>query len=212
MPTEHIVEQGDCLASIAEQYGLDSDTIWNDAANATLKEKRGVAHVLLPGDVVVVPDLRVKSVPCAAGAKYRFRRKDVPARFRLRLLDADENPRAGVPYSFRVAGKKHDGVTDEGGWIIEWIPPKERHAELAIGDPVEEEFDVQLGELDPPDTRTGAVARLASLGYLLADSESDVDDAVYLLALGALQYEYLDEVTLALDDPTVALLRELYGS
>ena len=56
MATEHIVEQGDCFSSIAKEYGFLEETLWNHPANAALKEKRTNPNVLLPGDIITIPD------------------------------------------------------------------------------------------------------------------------------------------------------------
>ena len=55
---QHKVAQGDCIESIAAKHGLEPDTIWEHANNASLREKRnGNSFALFPGDVLFVPDL-----------------------------------------------------------------------------------------------------------------------------------------------------------
>ena len=60
MMPEHMVVAGDCILSIAEENGFQWKTIWNHAANSKLKADRGDPNVLFPGDVVFVPDKRLK--------------------------------------------------------------------------------------------------------------------------------------------------------
>lgn len=209
MPKQHVIQQGECLSSVAELYGLFIPTIWNDPANRELRTLRGNPHVLLPGDVVVIPNKRNKGILCATGKRHVFRRKGVPEKFRLQLLDEDEQPRAGVPYVFEVRGKQHRGTTNSAGWIDEWIPNSEKHATLLVGDELEEEYDIRLGALDPVGVESGARARLHSLGYL---GTEDADHVLYQAALGAFQGDYGVPVTLELDAATTARLREVYGS
>ena len=75
MPTEHVIQQGETIASLALQYGFFPDTIWNDSANAELKRSRQDPHVLLPGDLVTVLDKRLKEVAKPDKARHRFRRR-----------------------------------------------------------------------------------------------------------------------------------------
>lgn len=86
---EHAVEAGDCLHSIAYQYGFFWETLWNHPDNAELKRERRDPGVLLPGDRITVPPLTARLEPCQTEAKHVFRRRGVPARLRIRIL-ADE--------------------------------------------------------------------------------------------------------------------------
>ena len=77
---QHIVRDGECAESIAEQYGFLPEKIWEHKANADLREKRN-SSVLKPGDVITIPDRDAKSVKVATNAKHTFRRKGVPSKF-----------------------------------------------------------------------------------------------------------------------------------
>jgi hypothetical protein len=83
---QHTVQEGDCISSIADQYGLFWQTIWNHSSNAALKQQRGDPNILKPGDTVFVPDRREKFEACATDQRHRFILKGVPAKLRLRLL------------------------------------------------------------------------------------------------------------------------------
>jgi N-acetylmuramoyl-L-alanine amidase len=63
MPS-HTVKQGDCISSIAHETGFFWETLWNHPDNAKLKQLRKNPNALLPGDVVSIPDQRVKQESC----------------------------------------------------------------------------------------------------------------------------------------------------
>ncbi len=83
---DHSVEQGECLTSIAHQYGFFWQTLWNHPRNAELKQQRKSPNTLLPGDTVHIPDKRLKEEARETGSLHRFRVKGIPARLRLKLM------------------------------------------------------------------------------------------------------------------------------
>ena len=60
MPVVHKVKQGECISSIAEDYGFSWERIWNDLNNEELKQKRKDPNILYPGDEVVIADKEVR--------------------------------------------------------------------------------------------------------------------------------------------------------
>jgi N-acetylmuramoyl-L-alanine amidase len=94
MGTSYVVQQGDCIASLAYERGLLLDTIWNHPRNRALKTKRKDPYILKPGDVVYIPDIDPKKLDCATRKRHRFKLKGVPAKFKLRLVEeaAKESP------------------------------------------------------------------------------------------------------------------------
>ena len=78
MAIDHVVKQGEGIESIAFANGWFPDALWNHPSNEELAKKRATGHVLLPGDVVHVPDLRPKSIEVPTGGRHRFQRKGVP--------------------------------------------------------------------------------------------------------------------------------------
>src|SRR3982750_635578 len=75
----YLVQQGDCLESIAFAHGLDWQTMWLAPENAVLRDARN-ANILLSGDRLFVPAIRPKSVDCATDKVHSFVRKGVPSR------------------------------------------------------------------------------------------------------------------------------------
>jgi N-acetylmuramoyl-L-alanine amidase len=58
----HVVEPGECLATIAEQYGLLKwQTIYDAPQNADFRKKRPNRTSFYPGDVIVIPDKKDRS-------------------------------------------------------------------------------------------------------------------------------------------------------
>jgi hypothetical protein len=165
MSIQHTVVPGDCFSSIAAKYGFFPNTLWNDPGNAALKERRKDPNVLQPGDVVEIPDKRAKTVTVKTGSFRRFRRKGVPARFRMLLVEQGE-PKAGVPFWLYIDGVPIDGETDADGLIEVPLPPDARQGKLVIGEPgAALEFELHFGHLDPVDSIDGVQARLNNLGF-----------------------------------------------
>jgi len=164
MATKHTVKQGECISSIAAKYGLFPETIWEDPANAELKERREDPNVLAPGDVVVIPDKRIKEERVGTDKRHRFRKKGVPELLRLRLLDEDGEPLANEPYLLSVEGTVRRGTTDGDGVVTEHISPDARSGRLVLLN-TEEEYRLALGHLDPLDSATGVQDRLNNLGF-----------------------------------------------
>ena len=161
----HNVQQGECISSIAEQYGFFPETVWSDAANAELRSKRGHANALAPGDQLTIPEKRVKKVSVKTNAVHKFVRRGVPAMLRLNLEDQGK-PLAGQPFELIVDGQSTTGTTSQSGEIQVPIPPSAKTGTLKVGSgDAQKTYNLKLGELDPQDTMTGAQARLRNLGY-----------------------------------------------
>jgi N-acetylmuramoyl-L-alanine amidase len=237
---EHTVRQGECIASIAKQYGLLPDTIWNHSENAELRERRQDSKVLLEGDVVFIPEPRHRTEPCATDQRHQFRRKGVPAKLRVRIArrrgaargqssaqatadsgssdtqasgSVEHEPRANVPYVLDIDGRLIDGETDADGRIEASIPPDARRGRLILepGTLDETIIPLELGHLNPLDTLSGVRHRLTNLGYDCGDAE-DAEDPDFQAALRAFQEDHGLTVTGEIDQQTRARLRELHGS
>ncbi|MEO8379869.1 MAG: peptidoglycan-binding domain-containing protein [Acidobacteriota bacterium] len=207
MPRKHVVEQGECIDSIAFAYGHFPETLWTDAANAALKELRPDPNVLLPGDEVTIPDKRLKTVMRATGATHRFRRKGVPEKLRLQFLREGE-ARANEAYVLEIDGVKQSGTTDAEGRLEQWIPPNARRGKVVFHDT--DAYELLLGELDPIDTISGVQARLRSLGFY--EGPIDGEETVQMEeAIQEFQAASQLDPFGAIDEATRAALRTAYG-
>ncbi|MBM4338037.1 MAG: LysM peptidoglycan-binding domain-containing protein [Deltaproteobacteria bacterium] len=167
---KYTVKQGDCISSIAFQHGFSPDTIWNDSKNNKLRQDRKDPNVLFPGDEVYICDKEDKEESCETEKRHRFKRKGVPERLRLQFMDEEGKGRANEACILDIDGKLSDSKTDKDGKIEIWIPPNAKKGKITFRDSGEE-YELQLGELDPVTEITGVQARLGNLGFY----EGEVD-------------------------------------
>ncbi|HEX7939344.1 MAG TPA: peptidoglycan-binding protein, partial [Gemmatimonadaceae bacterium] len=91
----------------------------------------------------------------------------------IRLLDASEQPRAGVSYTLRVGDQEAQGVTDAQGRIDQSVPRG-----VATGVLTFDGHDVQLtiGGLEDATQVKGMQQRLNNLGYDAGDADGELND------------------------------------
>ncbi len=179
MAKKHEVRQGESLLQLAYEGGFDSwKRVWDDPANAELRERRKDPQVLLPGDEVMLPPKTVEPrESCPVDKVHRFRLTRPRAWLNLRMLDDEGEPLAGADFELTVDGEVHTGSTDDAGTISVEIRPNAHHAWLKLR--LEEadfsfEAPVALGHLDPADSWSGALGRLANLGLGSFDHVDDI--------------------------------------
>jgi hypothetical protein len=202
------VKEGEGISSIAFRYGLFPDSVWNDPHNRGLKESRKDSNVLFPGDVVYVRDRQLKEVEGHTEERHRFRRKGVPEVLRLRFLDEEGGPRAGVAYVLDLDGTLLDGTTDADGVLERQVPPNARGGTLTLGSGTQQELlELRLGHLDPISEITGVQGRLDNLGYACGD-EFGEPGAETRRALRRFQADHGLPVTGEADDATRQALEQ----
>jgi hypothetical protein len=163
---DHIVQRGECMASIADASGHFWEKLWGLAENADLKAARKDPNALLPGDRVHVPPIEEKEESRPTTERHTFRRKGVPSKIRIRCMHRDE-PLAGKDYRLDIDGELFSGKTDDQGWVEHAIIPGARYGKLIVTDGQREhEYILDVGAMDPINTTTGIKARLANLGFL----------------------------------------------
>lgn len=209
---EHSIAEGDCIVSLAEAHGLLWETIWNHPNNAELKAKREDPNILLPGDVLFIPEKRLKEQPKGTDQTHKFVRLGTPAKVRLRLLDFERKPRKNVQYSADVDGTRTEGTSDADGMIEFYAKPSAREVHLILTENGRrEEHRLQLGQMDPADSLSGVQRRLHNLGYNCGGEDGTLGEATQA-ALRAFQKERQLPITGQPDEATQSALRELHGS
>ena len=163
--TNHFVKPGDCLLSIAKQYGVPWRSIWEHPENDALRSLRKDASVLYPGDVLKIPLRELRTEDRPTNERHRFLMKGEPAKVRIRIL-VDDKPRANEPFKLVVGESEMTGKTDGSGLLEANIPPEASDGDLLIGSGSKKlRFPVKFGLLDPVATDSGVKQRLGMLGF-----------------------------------------------
>ncbi len=193
---DRVVEQGECVSSIAADAHLPWKRIWNDPANSDLKAERTTADFSKPTD-----------------ASHTFTTVIDPVKLRLRLIAGDV-AFSDQPFTLTIAGADAiTGTTDSNGLIDVKIPPDAMTGTLQVGTTPHDDFIVlQFGSLNPVEVLTGVQQRLMNLGI---DCGPAGDDGIYghrtQHALLAFQNKMTLEPTGKPDDDTRDALKREHG-
>jgi len=210
MPTTYRIKPGDSIVNVAFQHGFFAETIWDDPANAALRDKRADMNILLPGDLLVIPDKRPRTEDAATGRRHPFRIKGIPAIFRIQVFEAEE-PRAQESYTLTVRGPGFEqvieGVTSDDGVLQASIPQDAVDGELVIG-PDAQRLILQFGHLDPSNELSGVQDRLHNLGFSIGDAAGELGPSTRE-ALRSFQERFGLEVSGEADDATRQKLEAL---
>jgi len=172
MATEHTVQQGENLVSIAKKYKIASwREIYQHPDNTAFRQLRPNPNILMPGDKIQIPEAKSKTVYVRTGANHQFVVKRNVQQLKFQLKDRDGHPKAGVKAVFNLNGKQQTVISKADGSLAVDIDqtdlseiPLELYEDPSSQEPTSQ-FTVKPGHLDPPDTLSGLQARLNSLGY-----------------------------------------------
>jgi len=210
MAINYSVKQGDCISSIAFEHGFLPNTIWDHANNAELKMKRQEPNILMPGDIVFIPDKRLKEVGEPTNQVHKFKHQGVPAKLNLHLLD-DGEPISNEPFVLEINGKITEGTTDNEGKIRVSIMPNADKGKLVLGTGASQiEYLLDLGWLDPIEKVSGVKKRLQNLGYNVGLLHEIMTDELEE-AIMEFEYDYKLEQTGQITEKNRAKLKEVYG-
>ena len=189
--------------SLAQQNGLLWQTVWN--ANPDLQAVRGNPNVLMPGDIVQIPDLVEKHESGATELRHKFVKKGARAKFRL-LLERYDTPIRNRQYFLDVDGERCEGKTDNAGFLEVFISPTARHGQLEIPDEGLR-FPLEFGHLDPVSETTGLQHRLENLGFLTTGVTGELDEPTIAALIAFQSSANLPANGELSDDTRAALIR-----
>jgi len=171
MAAYHTVQQGECLASIAKQYGFaDYKKIYDCPENAELRKERPNPNLLLPGDSIFIPDMETKDYSRATEKKHSFKLHRQPTVVRIVIADDNGKPYSGNKYQLVIGYKTYEGTTGSDGLIEQKVDADEEEGELTVWWKGESQiltctWTLKIGHLDPVNEPTGIQARLNNLGF-----------------------------------------------
>ena len=173
---EYIVKQGDCINSIAYEFGFFPKTIWDYPNNSSLKNLRKDPSILYVGDKVFIPEKTIKLISVNCDIRARLKLNGVPARLRLIFLNFKGEPFANSPYKLEVDGKIIEDTLDSEGLLDISISPSAKKATIFIGNKLDEiRYELNLGYLNPLETISGVKARLNDLGYNCGEENEELN-------------------------------------
>jgi hypothetical protein len=210
----HVIKQGEYLAELAYRHRFDEADVWDDPANAELKEKRPNPQILAPGDVLHVPEKKRQPVALTVGGNNSYR-AEVPMGVVILGFVKEGQPWAGEPFEIESLGVK--GETDAEGRLMISAPVTTREV-LVLFPRRCEYYAVRIGDLDPISEPSGVRQRLGHLGHhgwLLAglgEAPGEHDPAWDALMIAAFQRaEGLLPASGEMDDPTRDRLLARHG-
>jgi hypothetical protein len=216
MPNKpYVIKQGDYLAKLAHRLCFDVDKVWNDGANAELKQKRGDGTMLCPGDILFIPDEPPKKLPLSSKTTNSYV-ADVP-KVKLEItLAKGGKPLADLAYVIEGIGDDTEKKTDASGKVVIEAPVHVREVMLVLPTRGDRQA-IKIGELDPVSEPSGARMRLNNLGlmgkgFAGADNYEAHDEDRLRAALRSFQTARGLERTGELDDATQTALRQAHGS
>lgn len=217
MPRKHVVKPGEYIASIAWRYGFsDYKKVYDHPDNAALKKKRPNPDVLMPGDEVVIPDLKPKTLTLAGDSSTKILVKLPKRELRLCLKDPDGKPLASEAYVLTIAGDDggpRKGSTDGDGLLKEKVSIDSKGAKLEVAGRT---LTLRFGHLpalpaSPDEPLVGVESRLHNLGYVVGTSQTELA-ADTRIALALFQADQKLEEKGDPDQPTLDKLKDGHGS
>jgi hypothetical protein len=215
----YVVRQGDHLRRLAATRGFDPEVVWGDASNAQLKALRVNYNVLLPGDILQLPDPVQTLIALEMGTTNTFTAPIAkPCTLTHTFLSDDDTPVANTGYTtIGAVDDQTPRATDANGTATFDVPIDADSVQIVFENGAT--YLLNVGHLDPAITPSGAGQRLINLGYLdVAGPLSDDDgsradrDQCFRVALSAFQADNGLPSTGVLDDATGQKLAQVYGS
>ncbi len=205
---EYTIKQGDCIESIAHKFGHLWQTLWDDSKNADLRKEREEPNVLLPGDIVFVPEKRLKDESGQTDQRHRFRKKSATSMLKMVLMDENDEPRSNESYILIVDDEIISGTTKADGSLKHSIKPNAKNGKLIVGEE-QDEYVLKLGGIDPIKEISGVQTRLNNLGFDCGEVDGTLNSKTKE-AIQDFQFQYDLEETGKIDEKTRSKLKEIY--
>jgi hypothetical protein len=165
----YVIKQGDYLAKLAYQFGFDADSVWDDPSNADLRQLRPNPNILLPTDILYIPDPVATSPEAQSlvpGSTNAFVTDPPTVPVTLRFLDAACASQACTVVELpQLTGL----TTDANGSVTIDLPVQTETftVEFTVAGST---YACRVGHVDPIGTLSGIFIRLQNLGYIATDT------------------------------------------
>jgi hypothetical protein len=175
-PTQpHEVEQGECLETIAHRASLPWKAIWEHPSNAEIKDRRKNPNVLLPEDILNIPQAKPKPLPAQTGKTHTFELSHSAATKLDVILTYANKPLGDQTCLVKVPGMEDLRTkTKPNGRLIVDLPANAEVVTVQMANS-QQTFRFNLGHVDPIDTVSGVQGRLLALGYSCGNDDDDDD-------------------------------------
>ncbi len=166
----YVVQQGDCLSSLARQACLASwKKIYDHPDNESLRRLRPDPNVIMPGDRLYIPEREQVEYAAVTEMRHKYVVKRESTRLRIVLSDEDGQPYSNYRYKLTVGDKIYDGHTDQHGLIDHQIDAVSETGELTVWwdlpHPLHCKWLLKIGHLDPVEDASGVQGRLNNLAF-----------------------------------------------
>lgn len=174
----HVVEQGESIESLARDYNLSWQSLWDHPRNRALRERRQDPHVLAPGDQVYIPESGGSRTAAArTGQVNRFTLRRAVSRLHL-VLRVQGQVLADTPYALEVGDLLLEGRSGPDGSIRHEIPANLGSGRIRVGTGFSAiVMPLHLRSVDPLSTLSGVQGRLRNLGYPVREVTGTLDAA-----------------------------------
>lgn len=165
---KHTVAQGECIESIANDYGIfDPQKILDIPENEQLFQDRPNPRVLFPGDKVAIPKIEKKYESVSTEQRHIFMRKNSLTELRIDFSNAGISD-LNCEYVMELDGfdRTIQGNLSEGKLETN-IRYDAKNAKLTLTDVIsgiQQKFDLTIGGLCPVTTLEGVQGRLKMAG------------------------------------------------